>query len=488
MKHLLICLTFVLLAHEVQAGLPIEWSGVFAVDTMRINKYHGAEGVSPTYDPDSVALDGVSENAKFQSFIFRLEPKIIVNDAATIKGEFSMGPNRGGQLGNNDTTTAQLATNGFTHFTRPATSGSLVANKIYAELYADTAIYRIGRHTKSWGLGLLFDDGQDVWDRYLTVYDGIQIDYRIGNFVFTPQWAKINTENLTSQTDVKETGVSLLYDNKNSNTMGGIYYGSRKAGGANSYYMRLAPGGTDPATDLNSIGATSLTIIDLYAKKNWEKFSIGAEAISYTGDVQDPYGTGAPTNSSYKASAYIVETSYKLTPTWKLGLNAGHLSGASGDDVGEFGAMYANPNYQVAYLMFRYNKMAIEDLNDANSDVFASSITNANFLKFYADYNAENWTWKMAMIYATAVETAKAGSTYFNHVKGQLSSAAAGVDQKNDLGYEFDFGFDYRWNPSITLGGILGYHMTGDYYGFTGAGNLATTNSYIVGLNLGLVF
>jgi hypothetical protein len=492
----IITLVFMIIfVSNTYAGLPIEWSGTFAVDTIRIDSYKMNENANATYTPDSHVVDGSAENAKFQSYIFRLEPKIIVNDSATLKGELTVGNGRGGQLGENSTTDFAVATNGFTHYTRPSANSALAANQMYLELFADTAIYRVGRQSRGWGLGAVFDDGKDTWDRFITVFDGVQADFKFGNFTFTPQWAKINTEQLNSTTDVKEIGVSLVYDNSTSGMTAGIYYGSRKAGANNNYYRRLEPGADgDIAGDFANIGNMNLTIMDLFFKKKWEKVELGFEAPLFSGEALNPYGLAAtPTTPiNIKANAYVLEAKYKASPSWTFGINAGQVSGADGQN--EFGAMYLNPNYQVAHLMFRYNLVAVENVDAAGAtstadrNVFESSITNATFAKAYAHYVTDTWTWKMGIIMAQAVETASSGSLYFNHVKGQLSSANATADQQADLGTEIDFGFDYKWNPNITLGGVLGWHMTGEYYGFDGTQTQAVDDAILIGLNLGVSF
>jgi hypothetical protein len=132
--------------------------------------------------------------------------------------------------------------------------------------------------------------------------------------------------------------------------------------------------------------------------------------------------------------------------------------------------MYLHPNYQIANLLFRYNLRSVA--NSTNSNIYDSYIANTFFFKFSHTYEAGKWNWTNSLIWAKAEETAKAGTQSYNHETNVLFSATQ--DQKDDLGIEIDSDFTYQWNTSVTLGGSLGYLMTGDYFAYT---NTATENT-----------
>src|SRR5690606_13482673 len=102
---------------------------------------------------------------------------------------------RGGFAGDNATGHADNSRNNSYFFTTPAQRSELNVNQLYMELYADTALVTIGRFSKGYGLGAIFDDGADAWDRFFTMYDGIQAEMKIGNFSLIPHWAKISSYN-----------------------------------------------------------------------------------------------------------------------------------------------------------------------------------------------------------------------------------------------------------------------------------------------------
>ena len=107
-------------------ALPIDWTGVFGVDTHLLNnvcrtkddvpaKYNIATGARNAGSEGTQGITGDC-GASFQTYIFKLNPSIIVNDGVTLKGEFSSGYLRGGFAGD-DATNGQNGTGGSYFFT-----------------------------------------------------------------------------------------------------------------------------------------------------------------------------------------------------------------------------------------------------------------------------------------------------------------------------------------------------------------------------------
>jgi hypothetical protein len=405
--------TLCLFSSVVYAGLPVEWSGTVGFDTFRIDSYRYTDtDTSAAYTENSMLVDGSAKKSKTQSYIMRLQPKIIVNDSTSFVGEFTVGSNRGGYLGQNSARGGNYSSNGFSFIARPSNSTSgLIGNQFYIELFTESAQYKVGRFSRNWGLGALYNDGNELWDRFISAMDGFEINYKIGNFTFTPSWTKISTDNLEGSTDVKELGVALSYKNTNSQTEAGIYYGARTAGANQNFYLSylensLATGTSATDYQLISIGAVNLKVLDIFFKKKWEKFSFGFEVPMVTGEADNPYGrTSSPTNRvDINSQAYIIETAMQFTPAFKVALSGGSVSGSDASDPSAFNAMNLNPNYQIANLMFRYNRNAVENFLkgkadpagngiERNLDLFSSSISNANFVRLATTYQTENWTW-----------------------------------------------------------------------------------------------
>ncbi len=470
-------------------ALPIDWTGVFGVDTHQLSNFRRTKD-DVTKDPTSkTGTEGIAngdKGASFQTYVFKLNPQIIVNDGVTLKGELSSGYIRGGYLGDNTSNNADGTGNNSYFFTSPAQRSGLNVNQMYMELYADTALVKIGRMSKHYGLGTVFDGGTDPWDRFFTMYDGIEADMKIGNFSLIPSYAKISSYNDNSTSgsvgnqpaggwDVREMGVVAKYDNKNRDLVVSVMYAKRFSETKNSLYNATT------TTDDIARGKTEITIIDPYISKKWNKFKVSLEAPMMNGDYGNVYGDG--TKSKLAANSYIMEAKYDLNPKWDMGLNAGQISGDKGSTT-KFEANYLHPNYQIADLMFRYH---YPSFNEGRKSIFDSSITNTRYVKLYGTYKTDKWNWKAAFIFANALETAESGKRAYHHEENYAFNSSQ--KQGKDLGYEIDFGFDYRWNPNVVIGGYYGYWFVGDYYAFTNTtDSLSLLNVHGGGLRATLEF
>ena len=67
---------------------------------------------------------------------------------------------------------------------------------------------------------------------------------------------------------------------------------------------------------------------------------------------------------------------------------------------------------------------------------------------------------------AKAMETAQGNTTRAYHHEESYSYDSK-YKQSDNMGFELDFGFDYRWNPNVMISGYYGYWKVGDYYAFS---------------------
>lgn len=442
-------------------ALPIDWHGAFGVDSTLISGYRRikAKTVQTTNTgTQEVGLDsGNQETASWQSYVLKLSPTMIINDAATFKAELSTGYANGGYLGDSPQTDKNNAnTIPLYHYNQASGSG-LNIKKAYLELYSDTATYVIGRHTYNWGLGAIYNDGANAWDRHSYSRDGITMKLKIGNFHVNPFWSKIANPGLTRATNAKEYGIGLLYDNEERDIAFGLIYGIKKSSSSNTFYNSTIEG-QNPA---QNVGETDVKVTDIYLKKEFGKFDVAVEVPLMSGDLGKT-GTGNQI-TSYSAKAVLLQSNFRASDTWTFGFDGGRVSGHDGSNS-KFGALYLNPNYQVANLLYRYNIAAIGDSTHSKS-VYDSYITNSLYLKLRSSYSTEKWTFDTAIIYAKALETATAGKAAYNHSQNKIFTAA--TTQSDDLGTEIDLNATYKWNKEISIGAGLGYLMTGDYFSYT---------------------
>lgn len=448
-------------------ALPIDWQGSFGVDANIISNFRHIKqkSQSATIDDGSqeVGLDaGAKSSLSWQSYVFKLSPSIIINDSATFKAELTNGYGYGGFAGEATQTDAADANNVPLYYHNEARGKEILIRKAYLELYSDTATYVLGRHSTHWGLGAVYNAGENTWDRHSSSRDGATMKVKIGNFNISPFWSMVNNNGLTKESDTKEYGASLLYDNAEKDIAFGLNYTIRKGSAYNTYFQTIDSTTTTPAY----IGETDLKVTDLYFKKTWGKFDVGVELPLFSGDIGKAYAAGGKNSISTKA--VLMETNYNHSDAWKFSLFAGHVNGHDGSET-KYSALFLNPNYQVANLLFRYNMRAVA--NGTKSSLYDSYINNANYIKLGSVYSSEKWMFETAIIWAQAVEVAQAGKKAYNHSNHKLFNAVA--DQSKDLGTEIDLNATYKWNKDINLGVNLGYLMAGDYFGFN---NTATPN------------
>jgi hypothetical protein len=258
----------------------------------------------------------------------------------------------------------------------------------------------------------------------------------------------------------------MIYSVKSSSSFNTVYESTINAGAA------------------QKMGETNVKITDLYLKKKWGSFDIAVEVPLVSGDLGKTDGSGKVT--TYSAKAFVLQSNYKMNETWTFGIDGGQIAGHDGSTT-KFGALYLNPNYQVANLLFRYNIAAIGNPNRAES-VYDSYMTNARYLKLRSSYSTEKWTFDSAIIYAKAMEKATAGQVAYNHTKNKNFVAA--TTQSDDLGTEIDLNATYKWNNEISIGVGVGYLMTGDYFSYTNDPAVKNTaeNSLLLQINTAVTF
>jgi hypothetical protein len=483
---ILILLSTFLLTPKVFA-LPIDWHGAFGVDTTLIDNFRRIE--STANNPSDSSMEpalgtGNHGSAHFESYVFRLNPNIIINDSASLKGEFSSGYARGGFLGDDSQGSNEgNFGNALYHLNGRKGTNDIVLNQFYLELFTDTATYEIGRHTSHWGLGAIESGGKNLWDRHAYARDGITMKVKIGSFYFQPFWSKVaQGSSLTRATDIKQWGLSLLYDNPERDLSFGILYTLKEN---NSFNGSINSDITGSETS-DGIGNADIKTTDIYAKKTLGDFDIAIEVPIISGEIGNLYSIG---QTSYDAMAYIVESNYKVGESWSFGVDAGKVSGDKGN-TSSFDALFLNPNYQVANILFRYNLRAISGL-PANStlNVYDSYITNAQYIKLKASYKGEAWDWDFAVLTSTAEETATVGADAYNH-ESNHRIVDSDTTQDGNMGIELDVNFKYKWNSEISVGGSVGYLMTGDYFIYTNDTTVVNTAANVLAIqfNTGVSF
>ena len=454
-------------------AVPIDWKGTLAFDTNILNDVRRTSD-NCTATAGSQCIDPQEDNARFQSMILKLNPNIIVNDGVTIRGELTTGGVRGVNLG--DSTNVDDNGDIYSYYAQ-TTSSALNVNQLYAEVFADTAQFRVGRFARHFGLGALVNGGTETWDRFFSGYEGAEANLKLGNFKLSPMWAKLHTgegQN-TGQTtapngayDAYEVSVEALYDDPNRNLKVGVYYAIREI---------------ERRDELYNAGTQNTTLIDVFFKKDWDKVSIGLEVPMLTGEVGDLYNT-TDDNQDFDTNAYIFEGAYRMSDNWSFNLHAGLVKGDDGSSTNTFEGMYLHPNYKFSEVIFKYNYAAFMN---GNKDIFNASVVNTTYAALTAHYKGVEWSWNLGFVWAKANEVASSGKDFYDHDAREVVTATE--DQADDMGYEVNVSFDYQWNPSVVFTGFLGYHAVGDFYSFTNSSDeLETTDVMNTGMRFSVNF
>ncbi|TDJ06647.1 MAG: hypothetical protein E2O68_04690 [Deltaproteobacteria bacterium] len=470
-NKLKLVIIFSIIIPTLAFSLPMEWHGVFAVDHHSLQNYRGVEENNTPTDSlwgetqEPLPAPGNQKNATFQSYIIKLRPTLTINDSASFFAELTTGYGRGGFFGEKPVQNyPQTFGNALYHINMANFDNPINLNQFYMELYSDTAIYQIGRSPDHFGMGLVLNDGHNTWDRFASTRDQLKINFKIGNFSINPFVGKIGTGgSLTTATHAYEYGIPVFYEVAETDlTFGVIWINRSLAEGFDGYRFNLDKPIDDASpTSWKTVGKSNVNFIDIYLKKIWGKFKLEIEIPFFTGEMGNLYKPGEM--AKYRAMAGVVNLAYTINDYWKVGLDGGFVSGDDGSEDA-FNAMFLNPNYNIAFILFHYNASAISSVKNPGYP-FDAYITDTTFFRLYGEFVTGRWNMNLTAIYAFANNPAKAADPQsYNPQKNKLFNAK--YDQDKGLGFELDYGLTYSWNDEINIGLDLAYLMAGDYWAF----------------------
>lgn len=479
----------ILLSTHARA-LEIDWSGQFRADANYVHyvpdfSANGANnsGLNGYYIPGGGAGDSL-----FQTLFARLRPKIVVNDNTFIKSEFWLGDPAYGLFG----ATAPAMWGGRWYNSTQSNGFPISAQRLWAEFQSDFGTFQIGRMPLHWGLGVNWNQGDGIWDRFMSTGDAIRWVAKIGSFTLAPSFIVYSIGNSIGSLSgaVMDLSVVLKYENTDEDLDVGINLIKRYAGnGQDGVWGYWGPQGT--------VSGVNYLLWDLYAHKSFWKFNFSIEA---------PIVTGNLSGTNYTSFAVLTETGFKPNDTWETKLKIGYVPGQGGSSsnaLGTYSAFYLNPSYKLGLLLFnyRFDQFAINQTtnnpgNNSNPSFGAGSnylgspydapITNA--LYFAATQNFQPWDkWGFSAtgVFAIAMQTAQAGQFFFNSWDRRMDPSGAAIKtQGNILGGEFDLGAKYQWDEYFHFKLDAGILIPGSYFGFN---NTATDNALgpLFGVTLG---
>lgn len=492
MRHkwfqLLSILTFTTSSFAVQ----LDWSGQFWFDNHWLNNYQlDRSRPASDNDIDMINRGGTyvpgrgQRNVVWYTAFLKLKPKVIVNDSINIKTELHVGSPAYGFLGRGYPSSGDA---------RHDISGSqkdgmsITAQRYWANLITDFGTLELGRAPIHWGLGAIWNSGDNLFDKFQSTGDMIRLTSKFGNFWLMPSITKVavgrNVAGATDPTgvntvegddDITDINLAAKYDNPEEDFEFGIMW-TKRAGNVAQSTLAFHPSG-------NGSRRLSYNIYDFYAKKKLGRYSFGIEFPLFNGNIGAIDGAK---EYEYRTFAAILEGTY-TSDLWDINLKAGHVPGQQGTDpvAGQtlgaealggggdttYRAVYLNKDYKLGLIMFNYN---LYGLGQNNPDVVASAslnnpydatIVNANYISLNPVLKLEKWTLKWNVIFAYATQTASANKNFYNHQARKFYSSID--NQSKFLGKEFDFGIGFKWDENFILSWDMGMWFPGSYYKFT---------------------
>lgn len=473
------------LAPEARA-LTLDWSGYFRADHNFVHNYQMDKSQPGNTDSGNSGEYIKGEGKKsttFSSVFMKLKPKILVNDNVIVHTEWNVGDPVAGFFGrgiprddrNNPFSTSK---DGF----------DLTVARLWLDVHTDFGTIQAGRAPFHWGLGVIFNSGDDPFDRYQSTSDTIRLVSKFGYLSLMPIYAKnsmgrglagsrnpITDTVLQGSDDVTDYGLALSYENPEEDLAAGAMFYKRNASDVQtSYYYP-----SNAALYASGANGMNLKLIDIYAKKTWNRFELGAEVPIYKGDIGDVNGVGM--RNTYSATAVAVEAALKYD-TWKHSLKFGTVPGQGPDTIGTpgktFGAMHLHRSYKLGQILFGYNlgnfgaanpdpviSAAANDVNNrANAVVspYDASVTNARYVMLATEKRWEQWGVNFGLVWAQANETAQTNKRAYNHRTRQWFNSVA--TQGKDMGFEVDLGTRYNWDDNISFGADMGMLFPGKFF------------------------
>lgn len=509
-KHILLSSLLVASALSlVQAqalAMEVDWSGQFRAEMHMISRYtmDGSDAAATRAASAKNGYEiagGGSTNADFETVFMRLRPKLIVNDNIYIKSEWFVGDPVYGIFGSS----TPYTTEGRSFNTTFSRGSFVTAQRFWGEFLSDFGTLQIGRAPLHYGLGLVWNNGDGLWDRYQSTGDVVRLVAKFGSITLVPSFVSYSTGNtiggacsvaaggacntLAGSGAATDYSLQLKYENADEEFEMGLNFIKRIIGGAQDATYGLL----NPLTAAAPLNGANYNTWDLFGRRKLGKWSLAGEV---------PITSGSVAGMNYGTVAFAGEAGYRPNDTWDFQLKAGMAPGQgnqSGATTDQYNAFFFNQNYHVAMIMFNYqlaNFAAAQTQNSMNTGAdklrspYDNPIVNAKYLALGSTLFADKWRFSMNWAMAKADKVALSGQYFYNHNTRKVDVAnAAAKDQSDSLGWELDLGIGFQWDDSMLFQWDTGLYMPGDFYRFTNTATDADVSSvFATALKVGVTF
>jgi hypothetical protein len=359
---------------------------------------------------------GAGDTTTFWEHRLLVRPDVVIDDRFTIKSEVSLlqvGP-----------TSPNSAGDGFgaaldSSATQANGQAMVLLRRAWLEWASDWGIFRAGRMPKAWGLGLVYDAGNESFDDFGTTADRVAFQAMLGNLGLNIAYEKEAEGLLASDGDDAETyELSLDYSNPESLFDVGLLYARR---------VRTA--GSAPFI----AGLRSSNDLSIFARKRVGKLQFGGEFASVAEDTKA------------NALGVLAQVDY-LPGAWNLGLDLAYASGSAS------GSFIFHPNYRPFLLLYSHrmgpnSNPTVARLSPVGSTVGDGSGNGAFLTKANASY-------------AFAASKITVGADF-----GFATLARQGSNAGKFLGFETDFHLTQQWYENFKTTYAAGFLVPGSGFG-----------------------
>jgi len=297
----------------------------------------------------------------------------------------------------------------------------LYIRRAYLEWASDWGIFKFGRQPKSWGLGILYDAGNEPLNDFGTTVDRAGFQAMLGNLDLSLGYEKgaegsVNTDH----DDIDTFELSMEYTNSETLFDVGILYARN---------VRSAPSPTYGSSH----------DISIFLQKKWDRFQLGGEFVSIRQDHRSDVFGG------------LAQIDWTSANGWNLGLD-GAVSTAGKDSSFNF-----HQNYQPFLILFRQNTGLKGGAASVRGGTTGASVGTATGDKDGAGAMLA----KATVAYAFPKKIYKLGVDFGTAQFMRKNSS----DSKN-LGIEFDTHFSHKWYDNFTT-----YYTAGMLFPGSGLGS-----------------
>jgi hypothetical protein len=246
-------------------------------------------------DLDPGKPNDTGNTASYLEHRLLLRPDIAIDEHFSIKSTLNLFQLKDYPIGSNSTSQ---------RFGSPLDSSATSQNgkhivdvqNAYLNWNNDFGLFRVGRMPKHWGLGIIYDSGENVYDDYSSTTDGISFQSLVGSLNLKVGYEKPEENHMNSDhddVDLYHGSVEFL-DQENRFNIGILY----------ERVIRSAASSAHQNLQLKSAHNVSL-----FARKRWSQVDMGAElaTISYN---KDPDVVGVLSRFKYKPGALYFDAEF----------------------------------------------------------------------------------------------------------------------------------------------------------------------------------